>query len=77
MPIWAQSCLTLWNPMDYKPPGSSAMAFSRQEYWSGLLFSSPGNLPDPRIKPESLALPELTDSLPLHHLKGPDKSEGV
>ena len=60
MPVWAQSRLTLWNPMDYKPPGSSAMAFSRQEYQSGLLFPSPGNLPDPRIKPASPALPELT-----------------
>ena len=59
MPIWAQSCLTLWNPMDYKPPGSSAMAFSRQEYWSGLLFSSPGNLPNPGFKLESLESPAL------------------
>ena len=29
------------------------MEFSRQEYWSGLPFSSPGDLPDPRIKPGS------------------------
>ena len=27
------------------------MGFPKQEYWSGLPFSSPGNLPDPRIKP--------------------------
>ena len=32
------------------------MGFSRQEYWSGLPFPSPGDLPDPRIKPGSLAL---------------------
>ena len=32
------------------------MGFSRQEYWSGLPFPSPGDLPDPRIKPKS---PEL------------------
>ena len=32
------------------------MEFSRQEYWSGLLFSSPGDLPDPGIEPGSPAL---------------------
>ena len=29
------------------------MDFSRQEYWSGLLFPSPGDLPDPGIEPVS------------------------
>ena len=49
--------LTLWDPMDRCPPGSSlSMEFSRQEYWSGLLFPSLGNLPDPGIEPESPAL---------------------
>ena len=33
-----------------------SMGFSRQEYWSGLPFPSPGDLPDPRIEPRSLAL---------------------
>ena len=32
------------------------MEFSRQEYWSGLLFSSAGDIPDPGIEPGSLAL---------------------
>ena len=32
------------------------MEFSRQDYWRGLPFPSPGNLPKPGIKPESLAL---------------------
>jgi len=32
------------------------MKFSRQEYWSGLLFLSPGDLPDPGIEPVSPAL---------------------
>ena len=36
-----------------------SMGFSRQEYWSGLPFPSPGDLPDPQIKPESLASPAL------------------
>ena len=35
-----------------------SMGFCRQEYWSGLPFPSPGDLPDPRIKPTL-----LTDSL--------------
>ena len=38
------------------------MEFSRQEYWSGLLFPSPGDLPDPGIEPGSPAL--QADSLP-------------
>ena len=33
-----------------------SMGSFRQEYWSGLPFSSPGNLPNPRIEPESPAL---------------------
>ena len=41
---------------------SLSMGFSRQEYWSGLLFPSPGNLPDPGIKPRSSAL--QADALP-------------
>jgi len=49
----AQSCLTLCEPMDQAPPSTG---FSRQEYSSGLSFSSPGNLPDPGIKPRSSAL---------------------
>ena len=32
------------------------MGFSRQEYWGGLLFPSPGDLPDPGIEPGSPAL---------------------
>ena len=31
----AQSCLTLSDPTDYSPPGSSVHGFSRQEHWSG------------------------------------------
>ena len=33
-----------------------SMGFSRQEYWSGVPFPSPGNLPNPGIKPRSPAL---------------------
>ena len=38
------------------------MGFSRQEYWSGLPFPSPGDLPNPGIEPRSPAL--LVDALP-------------
>ena len=48
----AQSCLTFCNPMHCSPPGSF-VGFSRQEYWSGLPFPSPGDLPDPGIEPRS------------------------
>ena len=63
----AQSCLTLCDPMDcivLQAPLS--MGFSRQEYWSGLLYPPPGDLPDPEIKPTSPDFPALqVDSLPL------------
>ena len=55
-------CPTLCDPMDYSPPGFSSMEFSREEYWSGLAFHSPGDPPDPGTEPRS---PELqADSLP-------------
>ena len=37
-----------------------SMGFPRQEYRNGLPFPSPADLPDPRIKPESLTSPALT-----------------
>ena len=45
------------------------MGFSRQEYWSGLPFPSPGDLPDPGIEPASHAL--QTDSLPWSYQGSP------
>ena len=51
-----QSCPTLCNPMDNSPPDSSC---PWQEYWSGLLFPPPGDIPDPGIKPASLMSPAL------------------
>ena len=55
---------------------SLSMEFSRQEYWSGLSFLSPGDLPDPGIEPASLAPPALAGGFfttvppgsPLHFL---------
>ena len=53
----AQSCLTLPDPMAYTVRG-----FSRQEHYSGQPFPSPGDLPNPGIKPRSPTL--QADSLP-------------
>ena len=45
------------------------MGFSRQEYWNGFPFPTPGDLPDPGTEPSSLASPALqVDHLPLCHL---------
>ena len=60
--VFARSCLTLCNPMDCSPPTmaecmSMSMEFSRQEYWSGLPFPPPGDLPDPGIEPGTPAPP--------------------
>ena len=38
---------------------SLSMEFSRQEYWSGLPFPTPGDLPDPRIEPTYFTSPVL------------------
>ena len=51
-----QLCLTLCDPMDYNPQAPLSIGFSRQEYWSVLPCSPPGDLPDSGIKPTSPAL---------------------
>ena len=48
---------TPWTVAYQVPP---SMGFSRQEYWSGLPFPSPEDLPSPGIEPVSLASPALT-----------------
>ena len=58
-----QLFVTLWTVACQSP---LSMGFSRQEYWSGLPFPSPGALPDPGIEPVSSAW--RVDSLPLCHL---------
>ena len=44
---------TPWTAAYQAPP---SMGFSRQEYWSGLPFPSPGDLPNPGIEPRSPTL---------------------
>ena len=51
-----QLFVTPWT-VAYQAPRS--MGFSRQEYWSGLPFPSPGDLPDPETEPTSLMSPAL------------------
>ena len=48
--------LTLATPWTVACQAPLSMGFSRQEHWSGLPFPSPGDLPDPGIKPMSLCL---------------------
>ena len=49
----SDSFVTPWTVAHQAPP---SMGFSRQEYWSGFPFPSPGDLPKPGIGPESPTL---------------------
>ena len=71
----AKSCPTLCNPMDCRPLGPSVHGILRQEYWSGLPFPSPGDLPDPGIKSGSSAL--QADSLPSELPGKPTQRDGL
>ena len=51
-----QSCPTLVTPWTVAQQAPLSTGFSRQEYWSGLPFPPPGDLPDPVIEPGSPAL---------------------
>ena len=56
----------LCDPMGSSPPGSSVHGFCKQEYWSGLPFPTPGDLPDPELNPYFWCLLHWqADSLPL------------
>ena len=54
-----QSCPTLCSPINCSPPGYSVHGIFQAE-WSGLLFSTPGDFPNPGNQPVSLASPALT-----------------
>ena len=55
----AQSCPTHCDCMDCSLQEPLSMEFSRQEYWSGMPFPSPGDLSYPGIEPVSLVPPAL------------------
>ena len=59
----ANLCPTLATPWTVACQAPLSMGFSRQGYWSGLPFPSPGDLPDPGIEPRSPALQAV--SLPI------------
>ena len=52
----AKSCLTLVTLWTIACQAPLFMEFSRQEYWNGLPFPFPGDLPNPVFEPQSLAL---------------------
>ena len=58
----AKSYPTLATPWTVAHQAPLSMGFSRQEYWSGSQFPSPGDIPNPGIEPRSLAL--QADDLP-------------
>ena len=56
MVLVAKSCPTLATQWTLAHQASLSLGFPRQEYWSGLPFPSPGDLPDPRFELGSSAL---------------------
>ena len=63
-----QSCLTLATPWTVARKVPLSMGFSRQEFWSGLPFLSPGDLPHPGTEPKSALAGGF---LPLTHQRSP------
>ena len=57
--VHAQLCLTLCDPMDYSPPGSSGHGIFQARIMEWVAIFSSGNLPDPGIKLASLMSPAL------------------
>ena len=60
--LLTRSCPTFCDSLDFSPPASSVHGIS-QEYWSGLLFPFPGDLPNPEFEPGSPA-----SQMSLYHL---------
>ena len=71
----AQSCPTLWNPIDCSLSGSSVHGILQARILKWVPFPSPGDLPDPGIKPPSPAL--QTDFLPTEPLGKPNSSLSI
>ena len=60
MKVKLLSCVQLFvTPWTVAWQALPSMGFSRQEYWSGLLFPSAGDVPDPGIEPVSFTPPAL------------------
>ena len=56
-------CVQLCDPQGCSHQAPLPMGFRRQEYWSGLPFPPPGDLPNPETEPPSLVAPALAGSL--------------
>ena len=59
---YVPSCSVVWlfgTPWTAGPQAPLSMEFSKQEYWNGLPFPSPGDLPNPGTEPESPGSPAL------------------
>ena len=54
--VQSLSCFPFCDPWTIAGQSPPSMRFPRQEYWSGLLFPSPGDHPDPGVKPTYPAL---------------------
>ena len=54
--VVTQLCLTHYDTWTVAHQASLPMEFSRQEYWSGLPWPSPGDLPNPELEPRSPTL---------------------
>ena len=61
--VHTQSRPILCDPWTFAHQAPLSMEFSRQEYWNGLMFSTPRDLPDPRIEPAFLSSPSLSGTL--------------
>ena len=61
MEVHAQLCPALVTPWTVACQAPLFVGFSRQEYWHGLPFPTPGDFPNPGIKPPSLESPALAD----------------
>ena len=72
--VCAQLCRLFATPWTGACQASLSMDSPRQEYWSGLPFPSPGDLPNPGIKLRSLVL--YVDSLPIEPPRKPIKVTG-
>ena len=70
--FWTEICMNLWKSTStlwsVACQALMSVGFPRQEYWGGLPFLSPGDLPDPR---NTHVLPWQADSLPLSHQGSP------
>ena len=65
--VYTQSCLPFVTPWTVAWEVPLSMGFFRQEYWNGLAFPSPENLPQPGIKPLSPVSPSPPSHPGMHH----------